>query len=187
MLNAALKRAGGASPAGAGRGKGVAIFGRQIGGGAAGAVLTAEADGTFTVLSPTVDVGTGTAIEQQIVATEMDVPLSWVRVRQGDTDSTPFDEGPRASRVTYTEGQAVMQACAHMRQAMQDGATLPLTITIEHDAPQPEDVMYFSAQVAEVEVDQETGQSRCSKSSPPMMWVLSSTRWRIRARSTEDL
>src|SRR5262249_58019070 len=73
-----------------GRGKGVAIFGRQIGGGASGVVLTAEADGTFTVLSPTVDVGTGThTIAQQIVATEMDVPLSWVRVRQGDTDSTP--------------------------------------------------------------------------------------------------
>jgi len=89
-------------------------------------VLTAEADGTFTVLSPTVDVGTGThTIVQQIVATEMDVPLSWVRVRQGDTDSTPFDEGPRASRVTYTEGHAVMQACAHMRQALHDGATRP--------------------------------------------------------------
>ena len=150
VLDAALAAGRWGEPkAGPGRGKGVAIFGRQIGGGAAGAVFTAEADGTFTVLSPTVDVGTGThTIVQQIVATEMDVPLSWVRVRQGDTDSTPFDEGPRASRVTYTEGHAVMQACAHMRQAIQDGATLPLTITVEHEAPQPEDVMYFSAQVA---------------------------------------
>jgi CO/xanthine dehydrogenase Mo-binding subunit len=147
-----------------GHGKGIAIFGRQIGGGASGVVLTAEADGTFTVLSPTVDVGTGThTIEQQIVATEMDVPLSWVRVRQGDTDSTPFDEGPRASRVTYTEGHAVLQACAHMRQARHAGATLPLTITIEHNAPQPEDVMYFSAHVAEVDVDRETGQVKVLK------------------------
>ena len=88
----------------------------------------------------------------------MGVPLSQVRVSQGDTDSTPFDEGPRASRVTYTEGQAVMKACEQMRQAIQDGANLPLTITVEHDAPQPEDVMYFSAQVAEVVVDRETGQ-----------------------------
>jgi len=150
--------------AGPGRGKGVAIFGRQIGGGAAGAVLTAEADGTITLLSPTVDVGTGThTIEQQIVATEMGVPLSRVRVRQGDTDSTPFDEGPRASRVTYTEGQAVMQACTRLRQALQDGATLPLTITVKHEALQPEDVMYFSAQVAEVEVDWETGQVKVIK------------------------
>lgn len=160
VLEAALHAGRWGEPkAGPGRGKGVAIFGRQIGGGVAGAVFTAEIDGSFTLLSPTVDVGTGThTIEQQIVATEMDVPLSWVRVRQGDTDSTPFDEGPRASRVTYTEGQAVLKACAHMRRALQDGATLPLTITVEHDAPQPEDVMYFCAQVAEVEVDRDTGQ-----------------------------
>lgn len=160
VLEAALEASRWGEPqARPGRGKGVAIFGRQIGGGPAGAVFTAEADGSFTVLSPTVDVGTGThTIVQQIVATEMGVPLSHVRVRQGDTDSTPFDEGPRASRVTYTEGQAVLQACAQMQQALHDGATLPLTITVEHNAPQPEDVMYFSAQVAEVEVDRETGQ-----------------------------
>ena len=160
VLEAALEASGWGEPKAApNRGKGVAIFGRQIGGGAAGTVITAEANGTFTVLSPTVDVGTGThTIEQQMVATEMGVPLSNVRVSQGDTDSTPFDEGPRASRVTYTEGQAVMKACEQMKQAIQDGANLPLTITFEHDAPQPEDVMYFSAQVAEVEVDPETGQ-----------------------------
>ena len=165
VLEAALEVGRWGEPkAGPGRGKGVAIFGRQIGGGAAAAVLTAEADGTFTVLSPTVDVGTGThTIEQQIVATEMDVPLSQVWVRQGDTDSTPFDEGPRASRVTYTEGQAVLKACEQMRRAIEDGAAFPLTITVEHDAPQPEDVMYFSAQVAEVEVDRETGQVKVLK------------------------
>ena len=130
VLEAALEASRWGEPnAGPGRGKGVAIFGRQIGGGAAGAVLTAEADGAFTVLSPTVDVGTGThTIEQQMVANEMGVPLSQVRVSQGDTDSTPFDEGPRASRVTYTEGQAVMKACEQMRQAIKDGANLPLTI-----------------------------------------------------------
>jgi len=160
VMEAALEASQWGLPKGGpGRGKGVAIFGRQIGGGAAGAVLTAEADGTFTLISPTVDVGTGThTIEQQMVASEMEVPLSQVRVSQGDTDSTPFDEGPRASRVTYTEGQAVIKACAQMRQAIQDGANLPLTITVEHDAPQLEDVAYFSAQVAEVEVDHETGQ-----------------------------
>ena len=160
VLEAALEAGEWGEPKAApNRGRGVAIFGRQIGGGAAGTVITAEANGTFTVLSPTVDVGTGThTIEQQMVATEMGVPLSNVRVSQGDTDSTPFDEGPRASRVTYTEGQAVMKACEQMKQAIQDGANLPLTITFEHDAPQPEDVMYFSAQVAEVEVDPETCQ-----------------------------
>jgi CO/xanthine dehydrogenase Mo-binding subunit len=143
----------------AGYGRGVAMFGRQIGGGAAGAVLTAEADGTFTVISPTVDVGTGThTIEQQMVATEMGVSLGHVRVHPGDTDSTPFDEGPRASRVTYTEGQAVLEACRRVKRIIADGASLPLTVTVEHDTAQSEDVMYFCAQVAEVKVDEATGE-----------------------------
>ena len=160
VMDAALDAAGWGQPkAGPGHGRGVAIFGRQIGGGIAGAVLTAEADGSFSVISPTVDIGTGThTIEQQIVASEMKVPLSQVRVRQGDTDSTPYDEGPRASRVTYTEGQAVMKACAQIRQAILDGVSLPHTVTVEHDAPEPDDITYFSAQVAEVHVDRETGQ-----------------------------
>jgi CO/xanthine dehydrogenase Mo-binding subunit len=159
VLEAALKAGRWGDAAASGRGRGIALFGRQIGGGAGGAVMTAEADGTFTVISPTVDVGTGThTIEQQIVAAEMSVPLSLVRVRPGDTDSTPFDEGPRASRVTYTEGTAVVGACAQIRKALDEGASLPLTVRFEHDAPQPGDMMYFSAQVADVEVDRETGQ-----------------------------
>jgi xanthine dehydrogenase molybdenum-binding subunit len=160
VLQAALKRSD-ALPSLqiAGYGRGVAMFGRQIGGGAAGAVLTAEADGTFTLISPTVDVGTGThTIEQQMVATEMGVPLGSVRVRPGDTDSTPFDEGPRASRVTYTEGQAVLEACRRVKRIVADGASLPLTVTVEHEAAQSEDVMYFCAQVAEVKVDEATGE-----------------------------
>jgi CO/xanthine dehydrogenase Mo-binding subunit len=113
------------------------------------------------LLSPTVDVGTGThTIEQQMVASEMGVSLDQVQVRAGDTDSTPFDEGPRASRVTYTEGTAVMEACRRLKGMLADGAGLPLTVTVEHDAAQSEDVMYFSAQVAEVDVDRETGAVR---------------------------
>jgi len=160
VMDAALEAAGWGEPtSGPDHGRGVAIFGRQIGGGIAGAVLTAEAEGTFSVISPTVDIGTGThTIEQQIVASEMGVPVSQVRVRPGDTDTTPYDEGPRASRVTYTEGQAVARACAQVKQAISDGVTLPHTVTVEYDAPEPNDITYFCAQVADVEVDRETGQ-----------------------------
>ncbi|MGH2588434.1 MAG: xanthine dehydrogenase family protein molybdopterin-binding subunit, partial [Dehalococcoidia bacterium] len=163
VLAAALKTGGWGTPKpGPGYGRGIGVFGRQIGGGAGGAVVTAEADGTFTVVSPTVDVGTGThTIVQQIVAAEMGVALDRVRVHAGDTDTAPFDEGPRASRVTYTEGQAVVKACAELRELLADPAVRrPLTVTVAHDAPQPGDVTYFCAQVAEVEVDRETGQVR---------------------------
>ncbi len=160
VMNAALDSAGWEkSEDRPGYGRGVALFGRQIGGGVAGAVLTAEIDGSFSVISPTVDIGTGThTIEKQMVANEMGVSIDEVRVRVGDTDSVPYDEGPRASRVTYTEGQAVMKACAEIRQAIADGVALPHTVTVEHTAEEREDITYFGAQVAEVYVDSETGQ-----------------------------
>lgn len=140
-------------------GRGVAIFGRQISGRIAGAVVTAEADETFSVISPTVDIGTGTqTIKQQIVASEMKIPLHQVRGRQGDIDSTPYDESPRASRVIYTEGQAIAKACKQAKQVIADGTIFPLTVTFEDVAPEPEDITYFSAQVAEVDVGTETGQ-----------------------------
>ena len=160
VMDAALAAAGWANPEDRlDHGRGVALFGRQIGGGVAGVVLTAEADGSFSVISPTVDIGTGThTIEKQMVATEMGVSVDQVRVRVGDTDSVPYDEGPRASRVTYTEGGAIMKACDQMKQAISDGAARPLTVTVEHDAEERDDITYFSAQVAEVRVDRETGQ-----------------------------
>ena len=65
--------------------------------------------------------------------------------------------------VTYTEGHAVMQACAQMRRAIQDGTTLPRTMTVAYAAPQPADIMYCSAQVTEVDVDRETGQVKVIK------------------------
>ena len=160
VMDAALAAAGWDNPEDRpDHGRGVALFGRQIGGGVAGVVLTAEADGSFSVISPTVDIGTGThTIEKQMVATEMGVSVDQVRVRVGDTDSVPYDEGPRASRVTYTEGGAIMKACDQMKQAISDGAARPLTVTVEHDAEERDDITYFNAQVAEVHVDRETGQ-----------------------------
>jgi CO/xanthine dehydrogenase Mo-binding subunit len=66
--------------------------------------------------------------------------------------------------VTYTEGQAVLKACAELRERLADpAASLPLTVTVEHDAPQPGETTYFCAQVAEVEVDRETGQVRIER------------------------
>jgi xanthine dehydrogenase molybdenum-binding subunit len=186
--------------AGPRRGRGLALFGRMIGGGAGGSVITAQPDGSLTVVSPTVDQGCGThTIVQQMVATEFGVPLERVRVAVGNTDTAPYDEGPRASRVTYTEGGAVLQACGELRQrltepaarlldcspqdvAYRDGAFWgqgrqvslaevvaqaeggrPVTVTVALVAENVEDVSYFCAQVADVEVDPETGQVRLER------------------------
>ncbi|MEA2639142.1 MAG: hypothetical protein QOF51_536 [Chloroflexota bacterium] len=120
VLNAALEAIGWDTPkAGPNVGRGIALFGRQIGGGPGGAILTAEADGSLTLLSPTFDMGAGThTIMAQLTADEMGLPLERVRVVIGDTDEAPYDDGPRASRVTYTEGRAVVDACEQLRQRL---------------------------------------------------------------------
>ena len=183
------------------RGRGVSIYGRHISGGETGITLTAEADGTLTVLSPTVDQGTGThTILRQLVAERMQVGLEQVRVVIGDTDVAPYDTGARASRVTYTAGLATEHACDGLRDKLaahaarmlecntsdvvyrngafslnkEPGQSLSLaqvasrhpddrTVTIEEDFRYPDEVTYVCAQVAEVEVDPETGATRIER------------------------
>ncbi len=113
VLSRALEASGWHGPRrGPHRGRGVAIYGRHISGGETGIAVTAESDGTLTVLSPTVDQGTGThTILRQLVAEHMQLALEQVRVVTGDTDTAPYDTGARASRVTYTAGLAVEKAC----------------------------------------------------------------------------
>jgi CO/xanthine dehydrogenase Mo-binding subunit len=176
-------------------GRGIALSGRHISGGDTGVVLTAEPDGSFTIVSPSVDQGSGThTILRQLVADQMNVAIEQVRVIVGDTDSAPRDGGMRASRMTYVAGQAIMQACETLRKNLLDQAarmlecgaeeiefdggkfylrqdpgqqltlrrvvaqtTEPLRVTVYEDYPYPEDISYICAQVAEVEVDPETG------------------------------
>ncbi len=196
VLQAALDAADwGAPKPGPNWGRGIGIFGRQIGGGLSGVHLSAHPDGGITVISPTVDQGVGThTILRQLVAEDLQVPIEHVRVVIGDTDTAPFDEGPRASRVTYTEGTAVIKACEKLREVLlptaasllgrpeaevhwEDGAFVsrdgrlsltqavvragrgePVRVTVAEDAPRREECTYFCAQIAEVEVDPETGQ-----------------------------
>lgn len=117
VLKAALEAAGWKKPKpGSGRGRGIALYGRHIGGDDSGVILSAESNGEFTVISPTVDQGAGThTILRQLVAEEMGVSLAQVRVRAGDTDVAPRDSGPRASRMTYVASRAMVRACAELR------------------------------------------------------------------------
>ncbi len=113
-------------------GRGIGLFGRHIGGGGTGVILTAEPDGSFTVISPTFDQGAGThTILRQLVAEEMWVPLAQVRVRVGDTDIAPYDEGSRSSRMTYVAGWAIVQACGQLRAQLMSQAALMLECPLE--------------------------------------------------------
>jgi CO/xanthine dehydrogenase Mo-binding subunit len=198
VFEAALDAAGWKNPKPRHVGRGIALTARHISGGDTGVVLTAEADGTLTVLSPTIDQGSGThTILRQLVAEEMRVAVDQVRVVVGDTDTTTKDSGVRASRVTYVAGRAVLQACETLRRQLLERAARLLecapadveygagkfwlrqepaqqvgvkkilapqgrrmSVTVYEDYPYPDGVSYFCAQVAEVEVDPETGAVR---------------------------
>jgi carbon-monoxide dehydrogenase large subunit len=198
VLQGALDAAGWKKPRKRNHGRGIALSGRHISGGDTGVVLSADADGGFSILSPSIDQGSGThTILRQLVADQMQVPIDQVRVVIGDTDSAPRDSGMRASRMTYVAGNAIMQACEKLRQRLLDQAarvlecrvdemefaggrfslrqdpgqqvtlrrlvaqtTERLAVTVYEDYPYPEDISYICAQVAEVEVDPDTGAVR---------------------------
>lgn len=143
-------------------GRGLAMSQRFAGLGDARARLRREADGTFRLVTAIPDTGTGAhTVFQQIVAEVLGVPLDRVVVAIGDTDTFDNDAGVGGSRVTRVGGQAVYRAAVAMREALAGGAgegTRPLETEARFDAKEAEAVTSFCAQVAEVEVDPETGQ-----------------------------
>jgi nicotinate dehydrogenase subunit B len=85
--------------------------------------LAIDADGAVTVYSGKVDLGTGveTALTQ-IVADELDVPISSIRIVQGDTASTP-DQGPTFGSLSIqVGGMQLRNAAALARSALLEAA-----------------------------------------------------------------
>jgi len=195
VLQGALDAAGWNKPKKANRGRGIALSGRHISGGDTGLILSAEADGSYEIVSPSIDQGSGThTILRQLVADRMKVAVERVRVVIGDTDSAPRDSGMRASRMTYVAGNAMISACDQLEEKLrmeaarmlecrkeevdfdgdrftlrqERGQQVPLRrviaqaselmrVTVYEDYRYPEEVSYICAQIAEVEVDPETG------------------------------
>ncbi len=80
------------------------------------AVLRLQADGTVVLLVSTTELGQGARTAfTQIVADELGVPPSRVRVAGADTQVTPFDRSTGASRSTTLAGTAVQRASADLR------------------------------------------------------------------------
>jgi CO/xanthine dehydrogenase Mo-binding subunit len=76
-----------------------------------------DADGNVQLFIGASDVGGGTGTSLgQIVAEELGIPLSTVKVVIADTELTPFDHGTYSSRVTPYVGAAVKLAAADARR-----------------------------------------------------------------------
>jgi len=77
----------------------------------AGSIVKVEEDGSVYLFTGAADCGQGsnTALSQ-IACQELGVSYSRIKCKSGDTETTPFDTGSFASRVTFISGNATILA-----------------------------------------------------------------------------
>jgi CO/xanthine dehydrogenase Mo-binding subunit len=155
----------------------------------AGANVVVHGDGSVTVAVGTTEIGQGMiTVLTQIAAEALGCPVELVRVVEADTSRVP-DSGPTvASRTTVMSGNAIRDAAVKIRAAMEPviadsglswkdavavcvqkqvglaahGWAVPPATTFDLTTGQGEAyICYsFSANIVEVEVDTETGETR---------------------------
>ena len=82
-------------------------------------IVRIHEDGQALVISGECDMGQGaTTVIAQIVAHELSLPLSRVRVAAPDTDTAPFAVGTLASRVTMAAGNAAIRSARAARDKL---------------------------------------------------------------------
>jgi CO/xanthine dehydrogenase Mo-binding subunit len=168
-------------------GVGLGAMGKHLNPAAASVVVAA--DGSVSVAVGTTEIGQGmVTVLSQIAAEALGCPVELVRVLEADTSRVP-DSGPTvASRTTVMSGNAIRDAAARIRVAMEPviadsglawrdavarcvqkqvglaahGWSVPPPTTFDLQTGQGETyICYtFSANVVEVEVDTDTGETR---------------------------
>ena len=87
----------------------------------AGTVIRVEEDGSMILFTGSADTGQGSDTTMaQIAAEELGVNISRIRVIAADTESTPFDTGSFASRVTFISGNATKNAARDARNQIDE-------------------------------------------------------------------
>lgn len=132
-LEAAVKRADWFNrTAGPNEGWGMAVMIRPCGMFPASAVLKMNEDGTFHLLTGSMDLGTGSRTTLAMVAAEeLKVPLSDITVVSADTDATPYDYGTIASRIAYAVGPAVREAALTLRTQILEHAASRMGVPVD--------------------------------------------------------
>jgi CO/xanthine dehydrogenase Mo-binding subunit len=168
-------------------GVGLGAMGKHLNPAAASVVVAA--DGSVTVAVGTTEIGQGMiTVLSQIAAEALGCPVDLVHVVEPDTSRVP-DSGPTvASRTTLMSGNAIRDAAAKIRIAMEPhiadsglqwrdavafcvqkqvglaahGWSVPPTTTFDLETGQGEAYVCYSwsANVVELEVDTETGETR---------------------------
>ncbi|MBP7687443.1 MAG: molybdopterin-dependent oxidoreductase [Thermoflexales bacterium] len=115
-----------------------------LGGGAndcAGAEIEVYHDGTTEIRTSSAEIGQGLpGVMAAVVAEELGLPITQVKVLLSDTDLTPNGGPTTASRQTYVSGNAAKHAAIQMREVMAEVAS-------EHlDAP-PDQLKFHNQRV----------------------------------------
>lgn len=110
-------------PRPAGRGRGMAIGLRHVGGGKIGLSVRFAADGSITVVTGIPDQGGGAhSVIQRILAATASVAPERIRIERRSTATAPFDPGVGGSRTTHLASQAAARAGLALRHALEEAA-----------------------------------------------------------------
>jgi len=99
------------------RGKGIACSWWLTTGGSSGVYVRINPDGTVTLVSGAVELGSGAITgAAQILAEELGVELADINVTEVDTHAAPFDYGAQGSRTAFSVGNACLAAAKDLRR-----------------------------------------------------------------------
>ena len=198
----ALEDSGYNKPKGKNVGRGVALVQWTPAGGVGTVALSIDDKGEVTIASAMADQGAGTyTVLGEIVAEELKIPISKIKIRQLDTDQGVKDTGVGGSRATRVYGnagyEAALKAVEAIKQAaaaqigasaeeitLANGAVLhprmerrlsygdvvkanggPIAVQASYNDNTKVHAASMCVQVAEVEVDPETGHVQLKKFS----------------------
>ena len=170
-----------------GVGLGCGSFGISLAGDAAVAAVELDPDNGVSVYAAAADPGEGNdAMFTQLAAHMLDLPLDKVRIHLRDTDNTTAAGPAAGSRITFMVGGALQDAINQLKEAMEEAGARTYQGLVDAGKPvrylgrkrttfaappmDPEtgqgpgfEVEIHAIQMAEVEVDIETGQASVVK------------------------
>ena len=115
-----------------GRGKGIACSWWMTTGGSSGVYVKINPDGTATLVSGAVEIGSGAITgAAQVLAEELSLDLADINVAGVDTQTAPFDYGAQGSRTAFSVGNACIAAARDLRRQMFDLAAKQLDAEVD--------------------------------------------------------
>jgi CO/xanthine dehydrogenase Mo-binding subunit len=111
----------GKTPLPAGRGRGLSIGVRHVGGGTTSLFMRLREDGSIEVLTAMPDQGAGAyTMVQRVAAAVLSVDARRIRVVRGNTAEAPTDPGAGGSRVTHMLGKATENGAGVLKDRLQE-------------------------------------------------------------------